>query len=191
MIEGILLAAGSSTRFGSDKLMHQLNGRPLVLHALSACLRSDLSAVHVVVAPDNGRVRSAVGRVAGSENRVNLVGNSDPSHGLMSSVKCGLGALAESAEAAMILLADMPYVHRDDINRLIKTFKLEESLVVATSDGEHTHPRVIPRRLFGRFFSLGDNEKGIRVFEEDRVVEVPLLNPRSGRDIDAPGDLVR
>jgi molybdenum cofactor cytidylyltransferase len=189
MIDGILLAAGLSERFGSNKLLYGLEGRPLIVHTLSACLASRLGSLHVVVGHDQALIRSAVESVVPTGKHVAFVVNPNPGRGLMSSVKCGLSTLADRTEGAMIILGDMPYLRSSDIDRLIDVFEREQSLVVATAKGRHAHPRVIPRSFFARFAALRDDEKGTRIFEEERVVKVALADPRSARDVDVPDDI--
>ncbi|MFC0305415.1 NTP transferase domain-containing protein, partial [Rhizorhabdus histidinilytica] len=50
-VGAILLAAGSARRMGADKLMADLGGRPLALHAFEALLAAGFDRPIVAVAP--------------------------------------------------------------------------------------------------------------------------------------------
>ena len=108
---------------------------------------------------------------------------------MMSSLKCGLSAVDPTCRAAMVMLADMPYVSVETIDRLISAFEAQEGFVVATCDGSPTHPRVIPRSYFHRFMALGDDEKGQGLIEAAGFVGVAVASD-SGRDIDRPQDIL-
>lgn len=189
MIDGILLAAGFSERFGANKLLHELDGHPLFRHSLRACLRSRLNGIHVVVGHDAGAIRKLLDSEADPAGRLRVVENPNPGRGLMSSVKCGLRALSAGSDGAMVLLADMPWVKSADIDRLISTFERDRTFVLATVDDEPAHPRIIPRAFFERFYNLRDNDKGSRIFEAERTIDVPLSDARSAWDVDVPGDM--
>ncbi|MEJ2722578.1 MAG: NTP transferase domain-containing protein, partial [bacterium] len=129
-VAAVLLAAGRGERFGSNKLLFDLDGRPLVTHALSAVLASCLTKIYIVVDGTDPSVERVVdsfarehdGPVVSSRDadggpgpqtaakRIQMVRNPEPSRGMMSSVKLGLKAIDPSYQAAMVVLADMPYV---------------------------------------------------------------------------------
>ena len=188
MIAGILLAAGHAARFGSNKLMHELGGVPVIVHTLSACLESNLSVIHVIVGHERRSIEASIEAHCPGQSRIRLVGNPDHRSGHMSSVKTGLRALDASCTGAMVLLGDMPFVRAEDIDALIDAFARRPGLIAATAAGRYTHPRIIPRALFARFLTLEDSQKGSEIFANARVMKVPI-DPRSARDIDCPDDL--
>jgi len=95
VIAGLYLAAGSSTRFGSDKLLHEVAGVPLYSLALSQAAASRLTELLVVVGQDADDLERDIARRFAEEAKIGVVRNENAVSGLMSSVKAGLRAVAE------------------------------------------------------------------------------------------------
>ncbi|MEE9271153.1 MAG: nucleotidyltransferase family protein [Candidatus Krumholzibacteria bacterium] len=191
MIAGILLAAGAGRRFGSDKLLHDLQGKPLVYRSLEPALDSQLPRVYVVHDPRSAALKAAIHRFLPDDKNITFVPNERPDRGMMSSLKCGLEALEESCDGAMVLLADMPGVTPELINTLLRRFEEENTVIIPECGGEWHHPRIIPARLFPEFLTLKDNESGMTVVERHRaeVLTVHIGEKMTFRDIDKPSDL--
>lgn len=210
-VAGVLLAAGRGERFGSNKLLYDLDGRPLVTHALSSALASRLPKIYTVVDATDPSVERVIDSfVRGSEEpmassdgalgghvfrsvgrRIEIIRNPDPSRGMMSSVKLGLKAIATSYGAAMIVLADMPYVSAATINALARSFEATGRVVVPVCEGRLRHPRVVPRHLFWAFYDLDDDGRGQRIFETlgREVVRLEVDAADEFTDIDTRGDV--
>jgi molybdenum cofactor cytidylyltransferase len=191
VIAGVYLAAGLSTRFGADKLLHDLVGMPLYSLALSQAAASRLVEVRVVVGPEAADLeRDIAGRFA-DEGKIGVESNESAARGMMSSVKTGLRALEGRCDGAMVLLADMPLVTAIMINELIDAFARGPSIVIAECEGELRHPRVIPSRLFPEFLGLADDEKGTKVIDKhkDEIVTVSVGSKLNYIDVDTPEDL--
>jgi CTP:molybdopterin cytidylyltransferase MocA len=92
----------------------------------------------------------------------------------------------------MIILADMPFVQPPLIDELIDVFQRTDAIVIPECQGILRHPRVFPRRFFGEFMSLADDEKGWTVIERHRaeVHAVPVGTVTDYADIDHPRDLM-
>src|SRR5512140_249932 len=100
-VVAILLAAGSSTRFGSEKLLAPWRGRPLHEHALDALLASPAVAETIVVVQPGFAVPRA-------RPRCRFVVNPDHAEGMGASLRTGVRAAAGDAGAFLVALADMP-----------------------------------------------------------------------------------
>lgn len=118
----VVLAAGSGTRFGSNKLVATLRGRPLVLqtleHLTSARRSGLLAGVVTVIAAGDQAVLHAIAQ-SGSV----LVENPDPASGMGRSLQLGVRRLDDPpvepmAEAALIVLADQPMVRQEVLTAL-------------------------------------------------------------------------
>src|SRR5262249_34703075 len=114
----IILAAGRSTRMGAgNKLLADVNGRPMVRHAVDAALASQGKPVLVVVGHQAGAVREALAGLP-----IAFVDNPSFAAGLSGSLKRGIDALPAGCEGALILLGDMPQIACTHIDRLIAAF---------------------------------------------------------------------
>ena len=106
-VTAIVLAAGSATRFGSPKLLADLDGRPVLRHVLDAAEAAGLDDAIVVLGDEHAAMERTIGT-----RRHRVVVNPRPADGLSSSLRIGLAAAAADpdAEAAIVLLGDQPRI---------------------------------------------------------------------------------
>jgi len=111
-LAGILLAAGSSTRFGADKLLHPLaDGTPMAL-ASARALRAALPWVVVVTRSGDAELAGLIGR----EKLVTATCH-DADQGMGVSIVCGVAATRD-ADGWLVAVADMPFIRGDTIARV-------------------------------------------------------------------------
>src|SRR5437763_5063052 len=105
-IAGLILAAGRSTRMGGpNKLLEEINGRPLVRHVAEHVLASRAKPVIVVTGHQKERVERALAGLP-----MTFVHNPDFADGLSTSLKTGIAAGSADADGAIVCLGDMPQV---------------------------------------------------------------------------------
>ena len=182
MIAGVLLAAGSSTRFGKQKLLEPWRGEPLVRQSAMRLLDGGLAPV-VVVIQDDDRLRTAL---AGLPLR--LVVNPRPSAGVSGSIRLGIEAVPADAAAALVSVADQPELTADAIRALIAAFG-PGSIVAPRYGSVSGNPRIYDRVFFPELMAL-NGDRGGQVLagrHPDAVVEVHLP-AAMGRDVDQPSD---
>ncbi|HKA71341.1 MAG TPA: NTP transferase domain-containing protein, partial [Xanthobacteraceae bacterium] len=150
-IAAVVLAAGRSTRMGSNKLVAELNGTPLVRIAAEQALASCADPVIVVTGHERERVEKALAGLA-----VRFVHNPEFADGLSTSLKAGLAAVPPEADGAIICLGDMPQVRAAMIDRLIAAFDPARGalIVVPTIDGKRGNPVLWSRRFFPELAGL-------------------------------------
>lgn len=136
-VAALVLAAGRSTRMGSNKLLTPVGGTPLALRAIDAALASQAGPVLVVLGHEAGRLKDAIG-----ERAVRLVEAPDFAAGLSASLKAGLAALPDRIDAVIVCLADMPRVSASTIDRLIAAFNPAEGrrICVPVHQGQQGNP---------------------------------------------------
>lgn len=181
----IILAAGRSTRMGSNKLCEKLNGKALVRHAAEAALASSAAPVFVVTGHEPERVEA---ELAGLD--VAIIFNPAFATGMASSLRRGVAALPAEAEAAVILLGDMPLVSSSIIDRLIETFMRypEMSAIVPVFGESWGNPVLIGRSLFAEVEGLTGDRGARRLLEahRDAVIELAVGDDAVLTDIDTP-----
>ena len=110
----VLLAAGGSTRMrGGDKLLEEIDGETLLHRSARIACASDADSVVVVLGAREAERRAALSGLA-----VTTVVNAEWEQGMGGSIACGIGALS-GAEAAIIMLADMPDISSHMLNRIM------------------------------------------------------------------------
>jgi nicotine blue oxidoreductase len=162
-VAAVVLAAGAAMRFGAPKQRLLL---PRVLERLSA------SPVDEIVV-----VEGAYGlRGVSDEAAARLVHCPDWERGPGASLRCGLAALGEDVEAAVVIMADGPDLSPAAVRRVVEDWRANGGAVVAASyDGARGHPLVVARTAWGEV-----PDDGLRVVR-------PRLVPCD--DLGAPGDV--
>jgi molybdenum cofactor cytidylyltransferase len=182
-IGGIVLAAGEGKRFGGPKQVAQLDGRPLLEHAVRAMLAvPSISPVVVVLGAHAAEVRKTV-----DLDGADVVVCDDWADGQSASLRAGVAALGE-VEAAVITLGDQPFISAEVIAGVLDQ-RGRHLAVRATYDGKPGHPVLLERRLLDHVSELeGDvgardllNGDHVRAWEVGR-----LCDPT---DIDTPEHL--
>lgn len=150
-VGAVVLAAGRGSRMhGGNKLLQAVGGVPMVRRAVNAALASHCTPVVVVTGFAAEDVRSCL---AGRD--VVYTHNPDHATGMASSLRCGLAALAEDIDAAVVVLADMPRIDAGHIDRLIAAFDPRRpKIVVPTKDGRRGNPVLWPRAFFAEIRAL-------------------------------------
>ena len=179
-IVGLLLAAGSATRFGSDKLRHALpHGVPIAVQA-ARHLRSEVRRVVIVV--------RAPGMFDGEECETVVCENAH--EGMGASLACAVRA-AGRADGYLIALADMPFVRRTSIAAVRRALEEGAALAAPYFRARRGHPVGIAGRFFDELAALGGDEGAKHLLEAHgaELVKIPVGDPGVIRDIDTPGDL--
>jgi CTP:molybdopterin cytidylyltransferase MocA len=182
LICGLVLAAGAGTRFGErSKLLAELEGRPLLEHAVAApCAVSELERVAVVIGAGAEEILARVDFM-----RAEPVVCSDWSEGQSASLRCGIEFLTRDAEVSRVIvtLGDQPRVGPE----LIARFVGEPPGTRAVYDGVPGHPVVLgPVQLRAIAGVRGD--KGAReLLRGGNTIECG--DSSAVRDVDTPEDL--
>jgi nicotine blue oxidoreductase len=164
VISAVVLAAGASTRFGSPK-------QRLLLPRVLACVRaSSVDRVVVVLGAHDVETDAEVVRCP------------DWERGPGASLRCGLAALGDDTEAAVVVLADGPGLDPRAVDRVIASWREHGAdVVAATYGGVRLHPVLLARSAWSRV-----PDEGARPLEAELVACDDLSPPG---DVDEPGDL--
>lgn len=182
MIAGLILAAGAGTRFGAQpKQLAELNGRPLLEHAIAAqCAVPELERVVVVLGAHADEIRAGV-----DWHRAEAIVCEGWEAGQAASLRCGiaaLGAPGPAADRVIVTLGDAPRVRAEVIARFLDA----PPGARAVYQGRPGHPVVLgPDQLTALGELTGD--RGARGLLDGPKIECGSLG--SGRDVDTPDDL--
>jgi molybdenum cofactor cytidylyltransferase len=185
-IAALILAAGQSRRMGAlNKMIAEVDGKPMVAHALAAVTASQAGPVVVVTGHDPDAVRAAL---AGHE--ISFVHNPHYADGLSTSLRAGLAALPVDIDGVLVCLGDMPRVTPDMIDRLIAAYNPVEgrAICVPTVDGKRGNPVLWDKRFFAEMQDLAGDVGARHLIgtHADQVCEVPMEGNGALLDIDTP-----
>lgn len=185
----LLLAAGQSRRMrGHDKLMEDVDGAPLLRRVAQRACAAGIGPVIVALPPAPHPRHAALDGLP-----VVPVEVPDAATGLSASLKRALAEVSETAEAVMILLADLPDILTEDIKYVAQNIDINKQSLIwrgATVDGRPGHPVVLARALFPDLAALSGDSGAQEVIRRhaDRVTLVPLPGHNALRDLDTPED---
>jgi molybdenum cofactor cytidylyltransferase len=183
-IVGLLLAAGSAKRFGSDKLRHALPHGVAIAVQAARHLKSQVEIV-AVVRPGSTELAQAL---QGEGCKVVICDNA--AEGMGASLACAVRA-AEGADAWLVALADMPYVRPSSIAAVRAALEGGASLAAPYFRARRGHPVGIGARFRQELLSLGGDEgaKAVLSGHAAELSKIPVGDPGVIRDIDRPEDL--
>jgi len=186
-IVGVMLAAGEGKRFGSNKMLASVDGKPALEHVLRGVAGSELSRAVLVLGSSSQEILERLGNLPGN---VKTVLNPNFRSGMSSSIRTGLRA-ATDAGAVMLLLGDMPFVTAQVMKKVIEAYRDSAALACrAVSGGKPGHPVIIGKELFAELGKLRGDKGARSILEKhgDRVLTVEVA-PSTQRDIDLESDL--
>ncbi|MFC3164247.1 NTP transferase domain-containing protein [Ciceribacter thiooxidans] len=187
-VVAIVLAAGRASRMGEGgghKLLAEFSGEPLVRRAARISLGSGADGVVIVTGYRAVEIRNALQGLA-----VDIVNNPDYASGMASSLKAGLSSpAARRADGVLVMLADMPGLDTQDLQRLVDAFGRAggRAIVRGTAGGKRGNPVILPRTTFEAVRAL-EGDVGARSIVEGSgltVIDVEL-GAAAHLDVDTP-----
>jgi molybdenum cofactor cytidylyltransferase len=184
-VAGLLLAAGSATRFGSDKLHHPLPHGVSIAVQSARHLRSEVDAVFAVVRPGQDLLEK---NLEGEGCTVVVCDNA--AEGMGASLACAARAAGERA-GYLVALGDMPFIRRSSIAAVRDALAAGALLAAPYFRSRRGHPVGIAGKFLPDLLALQGDEGAKALLERNEgvLVKVPVGDPGVLRDIDRPEDL--
>lgn len=184
-IAGIVLAAGESSRMGTDKALLMYRGRTFLENIISVLKDAGIRRVVVVLGHHAEWIQQRI-----DLSLVQVSVNRGYARGQTSSLQAGLRALmGNEPEGALLCLADHPELSVDTVRKLIHHFsQTGRPVVIPQIDGHHGHPVLLGRELFSRILALGPEQGADTVIHQyyDRTEFVEVTDPGILLDVDDP-----
>jgi molybdenum cofactor cytidylyltransferase len=194
---GVILAAGESSRMGTDKALlpwpPQAAGQPPSKETfLSAAIRSLTLATDFILIVA-GKNEADLAPIAYA-NGASVVTNPDPSRGQFSSLQIGLHeVLNRGRDAAVITLVDRPPLISDTVQLLRDAFESAPQdiwAVVPEVSGKHGHPYLVGRELIELFLQAPATASASEVQHryQEHIQYVAVNDPFVAMNINTPED---
>jgi molybdenum cofactor cytidylyltransferase len=186
VISGVVLAAGTGSRFGGTKQIVVVDGKPLAQHAIDALDEAGVDEIVVVTGHDAVAVASAL-TLPGNAR---IVWNKAYRDGQATSLAAAIHALDDDSEAAMILMADQPGVTADVIRSLVARFHSTRKQVVRAIHEDGPGPSLLSREIYAEAGHLhGDVGARILIASHPEWVEEVAVAGAAPQDVDLAEDL--
>ena len=181
---GILLAAGKSQRFGSNKLLHPIDNIPM-LFLTAQTLASALPGSTVVINPELKNITEQLEQLG-----LHVVINEKAEQGMGSSIACGVSA-NKDALGWLITLADMPYVKIETLSLLANKLKEGAGIIAPVFDQQRGHPVGFNSTYKNELMELNKDVGARYIIEKhQQQLEFLVTNDKGViRDVDYPDDI--
>jgi molybdenum cofactor cytidylyltransferase len=185
-IAAVVLAAGMSRRMGTAKQLLRIDGETILERTLRNVRASNVSEIILVLGHAADDVQRAI-----TTQGLKIVINPDYQQGMGTSLRSGLAAVTVDA-AALIVLADQPWVSSETLNRLIEGHQEHKpQIIIPIYQGFRGNPVLLDRSVFAEVQALkGDvGCRGIFGDHTDDILKLPVDDPGILLDIDSSDDL--
>ena len=192
MIGAIVLAAGSSRRFGGDKRKAALPNGKMVIHQSVETALTCFDEVTLALRYGDNALAEELSTLI-SNPKLNIFQAPDSALGMGHSLANTIGQVG-NWDGVFIFLADMPHLQQATINQLKETFnttRTNEPIIAPTHNGQLGHPVGFAACYFNALAAL-TGDKGARPVinaNTAKVIEVTVDDPGVLKDVDTPQDL--
>jgi molybdenum cofactor cytidylyltransferase len=188
-ITGIILAAGSSSRMGRNKLLLKYGNHTVIEEAATQMLNSKADNILVITGHEKANIEKLLSQFP--PDRLKIIYNRIYKSGRAESIKCALRSLDRQTDAALFMVADKPGVSAELIDRSIDKFResTPSILYVRTPIGRG-HPIIFARSMFDELLALEGDTIGNDLVTRHGHEVVELDDSEIQVDIDTEDDYI-
>ena len=176
----LVMAAGNASRFGNNKLAAELDGKPLIRHALEAVPKHLFSQVVVVTQyPEIEDMAREFGFTP--------LHNDHPDYGISHTIELGTKAL-QRCNAILYMVSDQPLLDEASVERVVECWRSHPcNIVGAAHNGKRGNPCIFPREFYSELLALTEDHGGNSVIRchPDRLLTVEVAQEEL-TDVDTP-----
>jgi molybdenum cofactor cytidylyltransferase len=178
-IDTVVLAAGTSTRLGFNKLCLVLDGEVVIRRTVSRFLELDAGRVFVVTGFERERLEGLL-----HDLPLILVHNREYSGGMSTSVKAAL-PLLHQAGGVFFHLGDKPLVQKETLDRMVEQYrKGGHRIIVPVHGGERGHPVLIDLSRYTAELGSLTGDAGLRTILENHNQDILYVEGDEGTVLD-------
>ena len=183
-IKGLVLAAGLSSRCGTNKLLVKVNGTTIIEKTIAILMSAPVAGISVVLGSSGDEIRKVL---AGYP--IDFIWNPDYESGMSSSLKTGISEIMQDheAEAVLLMLGDMPLIKSTTVACLIDEYEKNSSLIIVPCyKGRRGHPVIFDRKMFKAISKITGDHGAREVITShlDQVLFVDIDDPGIILDLD-------
>jgi len=186
MICAIVLAAGCSSRMGTQKLLLPFGQGTVISHIVNQLLKSKVTKTYVVVGHKSEQIIEEL-----SDKPITIVHNPEYKSGMLSSVRAGIRDLPQECDAVLIALGDQPSITTNLIDEIIRYFSVtDKKIIVPKYNDKRGHPilfsNIFKNEILTNFDDVG--LRGILRAHDNDVYEMNATDRSVISDMDYPQD---
>lgn len=188
-IGAVILAAGMSSRMGETKQLLRWAGRTLLDQVIENVRASGVSDIVLVL----GHAAETIVKGIAARN-LQVVVNTGYREGMGSSLRTGVSALPPEVDAALICLADQPFVRPETLQLLVDRYrKSSAQIVIPMCKGFRGNPVLLDRSVFPEVMALSGDIGCRAIFGShlEGIVKVPVEDLGVLLDVDSQEDFDR
>ncbi len=199
----IYMASGFGSRFGGNKLLTPLEGKPLYRHGLEQLLAAAFSLEKENSIAWELLLITQYPEILEETAELPVIGILNPfcGEGIAASLRLGTERASVDSDAFLYFVADQPFLCADTLTALVRGFfrvrqegplGRQRKIACVSQGGQPGNPAVFDRSLREELMRLHGDRGGGRIIR-DHPGEVWMLEtpPEQLRDIDRPEDLMR
>jgi len=177
---------------GTAKQLLPLGSGTVLQRTLANVRASGLDEIVLVLGSSADSIRRQLPRPV--VEGVKVVTNENYEQGMASSLRTGIAALDPNADAALIILADQPFIRPGTFARIVDAYRRTRAkIVIPMHRGARGNPVLLDRSVFGEVMAL-EGDIGCRAIfgnHLDEIVKVDVQDPGILLDIDSKDDYER
>lgn len=185
-VGAVLMASGFGSRFGSNKLLQEVQGLPMICRAFAALPASLFDRAAVVSSyPEILALAEEHGYLS--------IPNPDAAEGQSASLRLGLLQLLDM-DGVLFSVCDQPWLNRKSVERLLEQFlALPDRICALSWQGKRGSPVIFPACVYPELLELTGDQGGGKVIRANahRLHLVETDSPEELQDVDTPLDLER
>jgi molybdenum cofactor cytidylyltransferase len=185
-VAAVVLAAGMSRRMGTPKQLLRIGGKTILERTLKNVRASNVDELILVLGHAADEVQKTIATPG-----LKIVINPDYQEGMGTSLRSGLAEVSADAKAAIIVLADQPWISSETLNRLIECHQERKpQIIIPTYKGFRGNPVLLDRSVFTEVQAL-NGDVGCRAIFGDHtegILKFPVDDPGILKDIDSRDD---
>lgn len=181
----VVLVAGFSRRFGSNKLMHPLgDGRSILWHSLQPYINASCDLA-CVTRPDSAEVISLLKSL-----NIKTLSCDQAEQGMSASIAVAAKYAQSLSRPLMLGLGDMPYMKAQSLKQLLQAWDLlKPEILYPCVNGRQGHPVIFRANYFSQLTSLIGDKGAKSLLASELAVAVNIDDMGLVRDIDTSSDL--
>ncbi|HEX2329557.1 MAG TPA: NTP transferase domain-containing protein [Candidatus Angelobacter sp.] len=186
-VAAIVLAAGSSRRMGQPKQLLMLNGKTLLEHTLGNVREAGIGEIVLVLGANAEEIGSRI-----LTDGLKVVVNAGHEAGMGTSLRTGLAAVSPEMEAALIVLADQPFVRPRTLRAIVESRRRTGAqITIPLYNGFRGNPVLLGRSVFPEVMGLSGDVGCRAIFgtHVEGIHKLPVNDIGVLIDIDAPDDV--